>query len=89
MELGRGIKGWVADHEEDLNFAYVATTVMAAVYAVVWFLNYILVSLLNFTGLKFLVLAWIGWSTGRCIHMYLEDRELRKNAPEEEDTTFL
>lgn len=75
------IREWYASMDAEFSFAYAATTVIAIIYTVIWSLNWVFTKFLDFTGLWFIVLAWVAWSLGNTVAMFLE----RKDVEEEEE----
>jgi hypothetical protein len=69
------IKNWWIAHREDIEFAYFMTLFAAGIYATIWVINWLFITFLKFTGLKYIVLAWIGWCTGWAIQSYIEERK--------------
>ena len=78
------VRLWWNETTDAREFYAVLTVICALVYALFWVINWMLVSVLNFTGLRFIVLAWVGYSLGTCIHLWQREKEERAQRREEE-----
>ena len=67
-------KAWLLSHQSTIDFVYVATVFLATIYAVIWSINWILVAFLKFTYLDLVLLAWVVWSLGNVVSMYVYER---------------
>jgi hypothetical protein len=83
------IKDWLNAREDELDFAGVIVVLSTIFYVVVKFVNWLLVSFLEFTGLKWIVIAIVliaAWRIGKIIY---EGRDAWYARQEEDEHRFL
>ncbi len=81
------IRTWVLTqwerYEDEFDAAAFVTAVAVVVYSVLYAIHWVVSTTLNFTGLKYVLLLWIGISIGRVIALYLNDRDKEKETDDE------
>jgi hypothetical protein len=79
----------MSNKHKNWDFAYIVTTISATVYTIVWCINWVLVTFLKFTYLDLVLIAWVTWSLGNVVTMYVHERDFRAGEEEDDEHKFL